>query len=128
MPQQAVSITVTNLLHTHLEHLKDPWRPHWAAITTDGDVATQIKAAQSAAIIGGLAGVIAPLSAEDFTIAFTSAEGEPLRVKADFVNVIVTRDSMRIELFDPRMQFDAQSDTQESAAFILIHYALTGLI
>lgn len=128
MPQQTVSITVTNLLHTHLEHLKDPWRPNWATITTDGDVAAQIKAAQSAASIDGLAGVVAPLSAQDFTIAFTSAEVEPLRIKAEFFNVIVTRQSMRIELFDPRMQFDAQRDTQESAAFILIHCALTGLI
>lgn len=128
MSVQALQISVTNLLHSNLDHLKDPWRPEWVLIHTDYEVAGKIKAAHSTLSIAGLAGVVAPLTGEDFDFAFSSASGDLLRIKAQFVTVIVTRDGMRIELFDPRMELEAETDTQETSAYILIHCSLMGLI
>lgn len=128
MSQFPLKVTVTNVSHSWMEHLKDEWRPSWATVSTDAEAVAAIKAAYDVAKVNGLAGVVPPLSLDDFALGFTSCEDEPIFVKGQFFTVTVTCQSMRIELFDPLLELSTERNTERLPAYIRIECSFTGLL
>ncbi|PBV09332.1 hypothetical protein CJU35_05630 [Pseudomonas aeruginosa] len=128
MSQFSIPVSITNLMHSWPEELWDNLTPAWATVLTDSESAAKIKAAYSASCIDGFAGIAAPLDSEDFKIAFTSGEGEPVRVKAQFLTAVVTSQGMRIELFDTNMTLESGSNSKRTPGYIRLECSLAGLI
>lgn len=128
MSQFPIKVTVTNVTHSWMEHLKDEWRPSWATVSTDHQSLVVIRTAHEAAKANGFAGVVPPLSMDDFVLSFTTCTDDPLRVTARFFTVTVTCQSMRIELFDPLMELKTEVDTERLPAYVRIECSFTGLL
>ena len=128
MTQFPIKIIVTNVTHSWMEHLKDEWLPTWATVSTDEQTVAVIKNALNAAKANCFPGVVAPLFIEDFALAFTSCEDEPITVKGRFFTVTVTRQSMRIEVFDPMLELSTIRDTERLPAYIRIECSFSGLL
>lgn len=128
MSQFPIKVIVTNVSHSWMEHLKDEWLPSWATVSTDDQAVAVIKNAHEVAKNNGFPGVVAPLAQEDFALAFTSCEDEPIIVKGRFFTVTVTCQSMRIEIFDPLLELSTVRNTERLPAYIRIECSFSGLL
>lgn len=127
MSQFPIKVTVTNVSHSWMEHLKDKWRPTWATVNTDDQTVAAIRAAHEVAKANSFAGAVPPLSLDDFQLTFTTCTDDRIQVAARFFTVTVTGLSMRIELFDPLMELKTVSDTERLPAYVRIECSFTGL-
>lgn len=128
MSQFPLKLSVTNVTHSWMEHLKDEWRPTWATVKTDGQSAAAICAAHEAAKANGFAGAVPALTNDDFELTFTTCTDDPIQVSARFFTVTVTCQGMRIELFDPLMELKTVHDSERLPAYIRIECSLAGLL
>lgn len=84
MPQFPISVSVTTVTHSWMEHLKDEWRPSGATVSTNEQTLSAIRAARDVAKSNGFAGAVPALSPEDFELGFTTCTDDPVLVSARF--------------------------------------------
>ncbi|NVL49967.1 hypothetical protein F2S72_09465 [Pseudomonas syringae pv. actinidiae] len=128
MTQFPISVSVTTVTHSWMEHLKDEWRPSGATVSTNEQTLSAIRAARDVAKSNGFAGAVPALSPEDFELGFTTCTDDPVLVSARFFTVTVTCQSMRIELFDPLMELKNGIDRERLPAYVRIECNLNGLL
>lgn len=128
MTQFPISVSVTDVTHSWMEHLKDEWRPSGATVSTNEQTLSAIRAARDVAKTNGFAGAVPALSLEDFELGFTTCTDDQVLVSARFFTVTVTCQSMRIEVFDPLMELSNGIDRERLPAYVRIECNLNGLL
>lgn len=128
MTMHPVSISVTNLQHSYLSHLRKDWIPCEVTVATDLGTVALIKGAHRLATENATAGVIAPVKPSDFTMTFLNYDKEEIQITADFFTARVTADTLYIELFDERMELSPPYEPMDIAAYIRVACSLKGLI